>query len=101
MSIYNWGMANQRRRKDKHNPHYGFLVSWDKKASQNAHVKGETEIAVNTKSASIRHSKKADSLAQAESGMNIKKDIIRSLLTISLVLILELVVYLAWIKFIK
>ena len=93
-------MAIQKSRKNKKNPNYGFLISWDKNASKIAHVKGETKNPLKAKSASVRHGKKADSLAQAESGVNVKKDIIRSLLIISLVLILELVVYLAWTKFI-
>lgn len=93
-------MAIYKTHKNKKDKHYGFLVSWDQKAVKNERVKGETKITSDLASASIRHGKKADSLAQAEPRLNVKKDIIRSLITISLVLILELVVYLAWTEFI-
>ena len=94
-------MSAQRTRKRGKTPHYGFLVSWQEKPSSEARVKGETINAPNVVSASFRHRKNAESLAQAGLGLNVKKDIFKSLLTISLVLILELVVYLAWIKFVK
>ena len=64
------------------------------------HVKGETKFEANSESASSKHAKKADSLAQAEATGTTKKAIIRSLIIISLILILELVIYLAWTKFI-
>jgi len=92
-------MARVRTRKNKENPHYGFLVSWDPGQAKTAHVKGETKIEAQGITASARRGKKADSLAQAEAGAYIKKDIVRSLIVISLILILELVVYLAWIRF--
>ena len=92
-------MAIARTRKNKENPHYGFLVSWEPKQAKNSHVKGEKEIQGNSELGSARHGKRADSLAQAKTSLNVKKDIIRSLIVISLILILELVVYLAWTKF--
>lgn len=93
-------MTGVRIRKNKENPHYGFLVSWEPKREKKAHVKGETKFSTNDTSASIRHGKKADSLAQAEIGASVKKDVVRSLIIISLILILELVVYLAWNRFV-
>lgn len=93
-------MSIARTRKNKENPHYGFLVSWEPKDIKKEAVKGESKSVNFASSASIRHGKNADSLAQAESAKASKKAIIRSLLLISLVLILELVVYLAWNKFI-
>ncbi len=92
-------MAITRNRERKAHPHYGFLVSWDPKGSKKAGVKGETKIEKGTASASTWHGKKADSLAQAEATGTTKKDIFRSLIIISLILIVELVVYLAWNKF--
>jgi len=92
-------MAETRTRKNKENPHYGFLVSWEPKREKKAHVKGETKFDTNDMPASIRRGKKADSLAQAEAGASIKRDVVRSLIIISLILILELVVYLAWNRF--
>lgn len=92
-------MAVTRTRKNKKSPHYGFLVSWDQNSSKIASVKGETKIDKISSSASSRHGKRADSLAQAEANTYVKKDLIRSLIIISLILILELVVYLAWNRF--
>jgi len=75
------GVAIHRTRKNKENPNYGFLVSW---APNGAHVKRE------------RHIDPEPKLAQ----ISVKKDIVRSLILVSLILILELVVYLAWSRFI-
>ena len=94
-------MAVKKTKKSKKNPHYGFLVSWSPEASKMTSVKGESKTETKSHLGSIRLRKNADSLAKEETRLNVKKDIIRSLITISLILILELVVYLAWIKFIK
>lgn len=100
-------MSIQRRRKNnksprgKKSPHYGFLVSWHPDEAKMSHVKGETALGINSQSASHTHVKRADSLAQAEAGLNVKRSIIRSLITIGLILILELVIYLAWIRIVK
>ena len=92
-------MTIQRTRKNKKIPNYGFLVSWDQNQSKQSSVKGETKFGDINKTASIRHGKRADSLAQAEANTYVKRDLIRSLIIISLILILELVVYLAWNRF--
>jgi len=94
-------MAIVRTRKNKENPNYRFLVSWEPKEAKRSHVKRETKISHKTEIASARHEKKADSLAQGPSSALVKKDIIRSLILISLILILELVVYLAWKRFLS
>jgi hypothetical protein len=94
-------MPVTKMKKNKKNPHYGFLISWDQKMPKKANVKGETKFDKNKGIASFRHSKKADYLAQAEANSITKKTIIRSLITISLILILELVVYLAWTEIVK
>jgi hypothetical protein len=93
-------MSISRTRKNKENPHYGFLVSWEPKAENKLHVKRETEIHAGNHLASNTRVKKADSLARVEAKLNVKKDILRSLIIISLILILELVIYLAWNRFI-
>jgi hypothetical protein len=93
-------MSVNRTRKNKEKTHYGFLVSWNEKRPSGSRVKGETNIGNNLASASGNHRKNADSLAQAEATGTVKKDIIQSLIRISLILILELVVYLAWNKFV-
>lgn len=92
-------MAQVRTRKNKENPHYGFLVSWEPKASKDEAVKRESFNVSKNISASIRHKKNADSLAQEETSKVAKKGIVRSLIRISLILILELVIYLAWTKY--
>jgi len=73
-------MTIKRTRKNKDNPNYGFLVSWK---SSEARVKRERKIESEPKLAQI----------------SVKKDIVRSLILVSLILILELVVYLAWKRF--
>lgn len=89
-------MAIHRTRKNKENPHYGFLVSWQ---PAEPHVKGESKIESKAISFEAKGPKKADILAQAETGRFIKKDILKSLILVSLILILELVVYFAWSRF--
>ena len=93
-------MAIERTRKNKENPHYGFLVSWQPKPASQARVKGESNSDKITVSATLSHGKRAESLAQEASNEGTKKNIIRSLILISFILILELVVYLAWNKFV-
>jgi hypothetical protein len=68
-------------RKEKENPNYGFLVSW---APSEARVKRERKIEPEANYAQI----------------SVKKDIVRSLILVSLILAIELVVYLAWKKFV-
>ena len=92
------GVSIHRTRKQKETPHYGFLVSWQ---PPQARVKRELKSSEKYEPTEARHPKKANSLAQDSFKRNIKKDIVRSLLVVSFILILELVVYLAWIKFIK
>jgi hypothetical protein len=77
-------------------PHYGFLVSWQ---PPEARVKRELKLDEKYETKSLTNPEKANNMAQDTLVRNIKKDIVRSLITISLILILELVVYLAWSKF--
>lgn len=93
-------MAVHRTRKDKEAPHYGFLVSWQPKPNSQARVKRELKSAALPEAAEAVHTKNANNWAQATLTRDIKKDIVRSLLIISLTLIAELVVYLAWSKFV-
>jgi hypothetical protein len=65
-----------------------------------AHVKGESNSDKISLPATLRHSKRAESSAQQASISKIKRGIIKSLIIVSLVVILELVIYLAWNKFI-
>jgi len=89
-------MAEHRSRKNKVAPHYGFLVSWQPTQST---VKGESKISLDSKNSQGKHIKNADILAQELNTRSIKKDIIKSLILVSLILCAELVIYLAWSKF--
>lgn len=93
-------MSNKKSHKSKKSPHYGFLLSQQENRSKIAYVNRETDFAKFKPTATTKHNKKADSLAQPEAKESMKKDILRSLSIISLILILELMVYLAWNKFI-
>jgi len=92
-------VAIERTRKNKENPHYGFLVSWQPNSHSQARVKRESNSDNISKLATTRHEEKAVSMAQGALALGTKKSIIRSLILISFILILELVVYLAWNKF--
>ena len=90
-------MAIQRTRKDKENPHYNFLYSW---TPPEAHVNRELKSGDKALTVRLSASKKAEIQAKDDSMGRIKKDIIKSLILISFIIILELVVYLAWSKFV-
>ena len=98
-SLYIRAMANLRSRKNKENPHYNFLVSWQPKPTSQAHVKREQASDKFEGLATARHSKMAESMALDATNVNTKKSIVRSLILIGLILILELVIYLARSRF--
>lgn len=89
-------MAVHRTRKNKEHPHYGFLVSW---APSQAHVKGELKSGNKEMAYKAKETKRADLLAQDGNQGYIKKSILKSIITVSFILILELVVYFAWSRF--
>jgi hypothetical protein len=97
-------MGIQRTRKNKENPHYNFLYSWSPTAKTQNSNKGISKAAVNRESDSyessggprLSASKKAAELAKAEGDKRIKKDLIKTLIVVSFILIVEFVVYLAW-----
>jgi hypothetical protein len=90
-------VAIQRTRKNKENPHYNFLYSW---TPPEARVNRESKLSDNAPPVKLSASKRADIQAKDDSMGRIKKDIIKSLILISFIIILELVVYLAWSKFV-
>lgn len=90
-------MAITRTRKDKENPHYNFLYSW---TPTEPRVKGESGSGTKVNLSKLPASKKADILAKEASEARIKKDIVKSLILVGLVITLEVVVYLAWNKFV-
>lgn len=85
-------MATKKNRHEKANPHYNFLVSWQ---PPEARVKGEMKSGTSNVSQKLSNAKKADILAQESKIKATKKDLLKSLILVSFVLILELVVYLA------
>lgn len=90
-------MAIHRSRKNKETPHYGFLVSWQ---PSQARVKGESKIikgAESSKATKLKSAYLSEKVAEAD---NIKRGIVRSLIIVGIILTLEVVVYLAWNKFI-
>ena len=95
-------MPKKRTRNEKENVHYPFLVSWSESSKSNksqGSVKRETKKSSTTYTGESTPTKKADALANSEETQLIKNDIKKSLITTSLILILELVIYLAWKKF--
>jgi hypothetical protein len=89
-------MSITRTRKDKEHPHYNFLYSW---SPSEARVNRESQLTNKVGAVKLSASKRADIQAKEDSMHRIKKDIIKSLILVSFILILELVVYLAWNKF--
>ena len=90
-------MSIQRTRKNKENPHYNFLYSW---TPSQPRVKRESVLTDKAIPVKLSASKRAEIQAKEDSFGRIKKDIIKSLILVSFILILELVVYLAWSKFV-
>jgi hypothetical protein len=88
-------VAITRTRKNKEHPHYNFLYSW---VPSEAHVKRESVLINKENVVKLSASKRAEIQAKEDSFERIKKDIIKSLILVSFILILELVVYLAWSK---
>lgn len=92
-------MGKHRTKKQKLNPHRSFLLSWSpepKKESLKADVKGQFKNSLEPPKTEAPHIKNANKLAQEGSLINIKHDILTSLILASFVLGLEVVIYLAW-----
>ncbi|KKR26973.1 MAG: hypothetical protein UT58_C0002G0006 [Microgenomates group bacterium GW2011_GWC1_39_7b] len=85
-------MAVHRTRKNKENPHYNFLYSWQ---PSEPHVNRETSLTEKTIKSNQGYAKRANLLTKDDDLPRIKKDIIKSLILVSFILILETVVYLA------
>lgn len=95
-------MSKKRTRSEKENVHYPFLISWDRGTENNnlqGSVKRETKKPKLGEADEATPTKKANTLAISEETRFIKSDIKKSLIMTSLILILELVIYLAWKKF--
>lgn len=87
-------MAITRTRKQKENPNYNFLYSWDPKESKQGRVKGESKIDGFEHGYKLSASKKADIQAKDEDSKRTRKDIIKSLILVSFILGIEVVIYL-------
>jgi hypothetical protein len=90
-------VAVTRTRKNKENPHYNFLYSW---APSEPHVKRESDLVETDTPVKLSASKRAEIQAKEDSMLRIKKDIVKSLILVSFIILAELVVYLAWSKFV-
>lgn len=92
-------MARRRTRKDKERAHHSFLYSWEgqPEGRQIRHdVKGHFKNEPKEVSKNFGKGKSADNLAKVGSLASIKRDMVKSLILASLILGIELVVYLAW-----
>ncbi|QQS38881.1 hypothetical protein IPM62_05895 [Candidatus Woesebacteria bacterium] len=90
-------MTHRRTRKQKSLAKHQFTVSWtgnDSSDKSSGAVKGEKKINTTHTSSLIKTNKNAVSLAKAKKLGLIKKDIIKTLFVASLILSLELVIYL-------
>ena len=89
-------MAKRRTRKDKEGAKHQFLISWQGKAKKDqieSNVKGQFENKRNPAEAIRRDAKKAVNMAKDNQLSFIKRDVAKSLILASFILILELVVY--------
>ena len=85
-------MAQHKTRREKENVHHNFTLSW----SPERRVNRQINIGSNQKTAGSNKAESADLLAKDRSGSSTKRSIIKSLITVSFILCLELVIYLAW-----
>lgn len=85
-------MAEHRTRREKENVHHNFTLSW----SPEGRVNRQINIGSNQKTAGSNKTEMADLSAKDLSGSSTKHAIIKSLITVSFILCLELVIYLAW-----
>jgi hypothetical protein len=85
-------MAEHRTRREKENVRHNFTLSWTPTGSVNRQI----NIGSREKTAGSNKAESADLLAKDHSGSSTKRGIIKSLITVSFILCLELVIYLAW-----
>ncbi len=86
-------MAKRRTKKQKEKAKHVFSVSW---VPSEPGVKGQFNSELKKPGASSGKHESALSLAKDGSLASIKKDILKSLIIVSLILALEVVLYLAW-----
>jgi len=86
-------MAKRRTKKQKAAAKHNINLSW---APSEPSVKGQFNFEPKKPKASSQKHENAISLAKDGSLASIKKDIVKSLILVSLILALEVVLYLAW-----
>ncbi|MEK7113019.1 MAG: hypothetical protein AAB875_06940 [Patescibacteria group bacterium] len=92
-------MVKRRTRQQKERAHHAFLYSWqnEPERKQIRHdVKGQFKIEPKPVSNISRKAKNANLMAKDDSLASVKRDIVKSLILASLILGIEVVVYLAW-----
>ncbi len=91
-------MPKHRTRKEKETPNYSFLVSWkpDPQSSPGSPVKGQFKTHARAESSEAKGLKNAKSLDKNDVFVFTKRDLVKSLVLASLVIALELMIYLAW-----
>jgi hypothetical protein len=86
-------MPGRRTKKQKLKAKHSFNLSW---APSEPRVKGQFNIEPKAQKPNSRPHESALNLAKDASLASIKKDMLKSLILASLILALEVVVYLAW-----
>lgn len=92
-------MGKRRTRKEKEKARHTFLYTWNSEPKNKAprhDVKGQFENSLGEKTSKAREAKNAMNVALSSPLTATKRDIVKSLILASLILALELVVYLAW-----
>jgi hypothetical protein len=84
--------TGKNRSKEHRSPNYNFLVSW---TPSEARVNRESNYEARKAGNTLTTAKKAEIQAKEDSVRRIKKDIIKSMVIIGIMLIGEVVVYLA------
>ncbi len=85
-------MTKRKTRKEKENIRHNFALSWSPQGDVNRQI----NIGSKTKSTASDKVERADISAKGGIGSSTKRAIIKSLITVSFILCLELVIYLAW-----
>lgn len=91
-------MPKHRTRKQKETPNYSFLLSWkpDSQGSSGTLVKGQFKNHARQEFSEASKHENANLLDKNGSFVSIKRDLVKSLILASLIIALELVVYLGW-----
>lgn len=89
-------MGKRRTRKEKEKAVHGFSLSWSPEATSKGSVKGQLKNEAKAHSTKASKQENAMLLAKDSGLWLIKKDIFKSLVIASLIITLEVVLYLAW-----